>query len=541
MVQRNIVPIDITFGKGCGASQYHKGYYGLMLNGDGRYNVFMPGPQEVADLTGIAAGFRVVAFCLHVDVPLLAATDGTDTKIYQLATTWVEVANIASRVVAGPQALVSFNSVVAVAFGRVNPYQFSTNVTVNGTAYTFTASTKSAANADSANAFWVQSSGVITPRVAYATSPNDAYYTEDLTNGDATGTTATYLGTNNTSDNYVTSIIEDDAGAVLVGTRRVPWKLTGNWSTPERLFPEDFPDGPGEAGGQSDRLNFEDPEMIEGRIYMPYSGDELLEYDHGRVNKYMAPKHQGQNIPRMNLPINAMRAVGNTLILAIGTKNTNRIATYAPGGTSRISNSFGTTSELYYGQYIEDDEGTRWTWHGVTLVCTDPIRYMWLHEDSDYVYLASGDAESANLQQRRFKFVRTNPLFTLISSQIVLSLQTAQCEVLGIDLGLPFEIKRAKHIFLRTMGLASSTPSMEVEYKLSDYHVSTAYESAFVTFTDVNDGLNGRDFPANSEFRTMDVRFVEIPLDTATDLFGVLFDATIEVELTGEQSRRLRR
>lgn len=545
MVQRNqaLVPIKLTFGKGAGAAQYHEGYYGLCLNGDCRYGYFMAGPQEVADLTGIAAGFRVVAMTRHVDVPVLAATDGTDTRIYQLATTWVQIAAITGRVVAGPQALVSFNSVLAVGFGRVNPYQFSTNVTVDGTAYTFTASTKTAANADSANAFWVQSSGVVTSRVVYVTSPNDVYFTEDLTNGDATGSTATYLGTNNTSDNYVTSVIDGDDGRIIVGTRRVPWSLSGDLSTPERLFPEDFPDGPAEAGGQSDRQNFEGPVMIEGRIYYTFSGDELMEYDHGRVNKFMAPKWQGKNIPRMNLPINAMVAVGNTLILAIGSKNTgtNRVVTYAPGGTSRISNTFGTTSELYYGQYVEDDEGVRWTWHGIVLQATDPLRYMWFDEDTDYVYLASGDSEAANAQQRRFKFVKDNPLFHLISSQIVLSLGTAQCEVLGIDLGMPFAIKNARHIYLQTMGLASTVPSAEVEYKLTDYQVTAAFESAFATFTDVNDAMNGRDFPRDAEFRTMDLRFVLLPSDEATDKFAVLFDAELEVELTSERSRRPRK
>ena len=116
-----IVRVPLTFGKGCGAAQFFPGYYGIMLNGDGRYGVFMPGPQEVIDATGIAAGYRVVAACRHVDVPVIATTNGTDTKIYQLVTTWVLLATISSRVVAGPQALVSFNSVIAVAFGRVNP------------------------------------------------------------------------------------------------------------------------------------------------------------------------------------------------------------------------------------------------------------------------------------------------------------------------------------------------------------------------------------------------------------------------------------
>lgn len=538
-----LIVLPLTFGKGCGAAQFHKGHYGICLNGDCRYGYFMPGPQEIADLTGIASGYRVVAWARHVDVPVIATTNGTNTKIYQRTTIWDEIADIASRVVAGPQALISFNSVLAVGFGSANPYQFATDVTVDGSAYTFTASTKTAANADSANAFWVQSSGVVTPRVCYVTSPNQVYFTEDLTNADATGSTATELGTDNSTDNYVTSVIEDDTGRLLAGTRRQLWSLRGDYSRPERAIAEDFPDGPGEAGGQSDRQNFENPQMIEGRIYYIYSGDELLEYDHGRVNKYMAPKHQGKNIPRMNLPINAILAVGNTLLVWIGSANTatNRSVTYAPGGSSRIANTFGITSELYYGQYMEDETGTRWTYHGIVLQCTDLLRYAFFDEDSDFVYQSSGASESTDLQMTRFKFVKDNPLFHLISSQIVLSLQPAKIEVLGIDMGMAFDLKRAVRVSLQTMGLASAVPSMEVEYKLSDYFTTTAFETEFVTFVTDNDALNGRDFPRDSIFRTMDIRFVETPSDAGTDLFGILFGAELDIELTTERSKRPRK
>src|SRR3990167_8288582 len=144
-----------TFGRGCGAPVYRQGFYALCLNGDCSDGYFKPGPREAADATGIPAGFRVVAACLHVNVWHLATTNGTDTKILQLDTTWKTIATITSRV-ATYNGLVSFNSVLAVAFGSANPYQFSINVTVDGTAYTFTESTKTAANSKSANCFCVQ-------------------------------------------------------------------------------------------------------------------------------------------------------------------------------------------------------------------------------------------------------------------------------------------------------------------------------------------------------------------------------------------------
>ena len=123
----------------------------------------------------------------------------------------------------------------------------------------------------------------------------------------------------------------------------------------------------------------------------------------------------------------------------------------------------------------------------------------------------------------------------------MLSLQTAQCEVLGIDLGKPFDLKYARKVRLRTMGLADAVPSMEVEYKLTDYAVTGAFETSFVTFLADNDALNGRDFPRDSIFRTMDIRFNEIPSDASTDLFGVLYNAELEIEVTNDESERPRR
>ena len=184
------------FGQGAGAATFHQGYYGICLNGDCRFNFFMPGPREVVDLTGIAAGYRVVAECRHrdfltgqtADLPTIATTNNTDTKIYQLSTTWRLAATITSRV-ATANGLVSFKNVLAVAFGSGNAYQFATAQTADGLSVTFTASSKTAANASKANSFVVQNNGVLIPQVAYVVSPNELYLTQDLTNTDTTGST----------------------------------------------------------------------------------------------------------------------------------------------------------------------------------------------------------------------------------------------------------------------------------------------------------------------------------------------------------------
>ncbi len=522
------------FGNGAGATKFSPNWYGIALNADCSEGYAMPGPREEVDATGIPAGFRVVAACLHVNGWHLAVTDSTDTKILQLDTTWKTIATITSRV-ATYNGLVSYNSVLAVAFGSANAYQFSTNVTVNGTAYTFTASTKTAANALAANCFCVQTNGRALPRVAYVTDPSSLYFTEDLTNSDATGSSATFIGDPNSSNSYVTSLVEDDSGQLIIGTRRALWGIL-NEGEPQRLS-RDFEDGVADAGGQSDRRNFEAYATVEGRYYYIVSGNELLEYDHGDVNEYMAPKWQGTGIPRMGLPLNAITAVGSKIVLAMGTKNTLLGVAHAPGGTSRISNSFGTTSELWQGRYVQDENGNRrFGWHGVLLQCTDPLRFMWYAPSTNYLSLCSGDSELVNAQQIRCKYFRDSPLYHLVSSNIIRNTGTYQVEVLGIDLGLPFYIKRVKRIMLNTtqLGTSSSLPSLEVEYKITGDFIAGSFETEFVNFLTNEDAQAGRDFPSRSDFRTMDLRFVGV--GNATDnTYAILWDAELEFEQVGDQ------
>ena len=57
--------------------------YDLMTNGDSRWSEVIPGPLEVADMTGIAAGYYVVDWLKHNDVNIVATTNGTDTQIFR--------------------------------------------------------------------------------------------------------------------------------------------------------------------------------------------------------------------------------------------------------------------------------------------------------------------------------------------------------------------------------------------------------------------------------------------------------------------------
>ena len=71
------------FANGAGAFYHADGYYAVAAGADCRWGPAIPGPREVVDLPGIAAGFRVRASVRHNDVMIRGATNGTDTKLYR--------------------------------------------------------------------------------------------------------------------------------------------------------------------------------------------------------------------------------------------------------------------------------------------------------------------------------------------------------------------------------------------------------------------------------------------------------------------------
>lgn len=531
------------FGLGMGAIKFKPGYYLIGENFDARYGG--PGPREAIDLTGIATGFRVISWCKHVDVPVVATTNGTDTKIYQrLASTWGLLATLANRK-ALPNGLISFKNVLAIALttnaDAAVAYQFSSNITTDGTAYTFTASTKTAANSTKAIVFIAQVNGLTAPKVIYAVLPNEIYFTEDLTNGDGTGSTASYIGpqpsnANGTYSDYITNLVEDYTGEVLICLRHDIYSMDSGGKVWRRTW-EEFPDGISDAGGQSDRPNFELAIKSNGRIYFNYAGYEILEWHRGDINKYFAPKNIANGlIPRLELPINAMCAAGGYIILAIGIKDTTKKSvTYAPGGSAQLSSTINATSEIYFGRYEEDV----FVWHGSLLTCTDALRFMWFDDDSSYVYLASGDLESADLQQRRFLFYTQSPLSVITSSIINLNTGTWKVDPGRIDFDSPFDLKYIESIFLHCFGLG--VPTLQVLYKLtSDYD-----NSAFTSWEIFSNNLRaeiGSVFPeqARSGFRTMHLQFNGVG-DSSGNTYAILDEATLRVKSFPERHKsRLR-
>ncbi len=487
---------------GAGALKARPGAYQIAEDWNGVYGI--PGPREVADLTGIAANFRVYQMLKHADVLFAVTSDGTDTKVYRKETgAWAEKATITGRVPFGPQSAVSFKDVLAIGFVS-GAYYYSTNIA--GGTYTFVASTKTSNHAAQAWHFCVQSNGLLTSRVAYMVL-NEFYVTEDLTNTDGVGINATYIGDTSSTQNYATSICEEPGSPrLLIGMRHALYTIHQEPSYDgifEKLT-EDFPDPPPDAGGQSDRYNFENPQLVAGMVVYPIVGyDCLLWRGAGQpYDRYFAPRWVSDcKLPRADLPINTMVSVagGAFLLLFMGSKNTSTLKdiTYWPGGNAHIAAQFTTNSEMWIGQ--PTDNGM--VWHGVALRVSNPLRYAFWDEDDAFLYMASGDAETVNLQMTRCTFPVDNPL----NHPATLNNGGWKVEYGALDFGDEWTTKRWEHFSTRTLGLASTVPSLTVEYKVTPEDDTAAFQS-FTTFTDGPRGRMGEEFPQEVAGETLHIR-----------------------------------
>ena len=503
------------FDLGAGAQQQAPGFYQLGVNFDGRYGI--PGPREVVDLTGIAANFRPRIYLRHADTLLCIASDGSTTRVYRKETTWVTKVD---QLDGGAQNqdltgvvtdAVSFKGILAIALGSAQAYVFTSATTATGQTWDFTTSTKTVSNAKYANYFLVQANGLLNPRVVYGRSPNEIYYTEDLTNGDATGVLPTYIGDTAAAQQQINSLTQDATGKILVGTRRyLYWVNLEDGTVQEVAGP--YADGLGDAGGGSDRNNFEAPTHLAGKIYYPIEGRDLGEWDPVRLrfNPFMAPRHLNPNLPRLDLPINAMCRAGTWLVLFIGSKNTasNKSVTYAPHGNSLLANVFTTASEMWVGAYV----GDTFVWHGVLLECSNPLRVAFWDEDDGYLYMGSGDAESADLQASRCLFYSDNPLNHLSGGNVVLNAGTWQVDLGEMDFGSPFDPKRAVEVFTEALGLSGTlgtAPSLAVSYKLTPAYDATAF-TTLETYYVNSRALNGDRFRTGAVFRAMRLRITGV-------------------------------
>ncbi len=493
------------FPMGCGLMDARPGGYQLASNFDGRYGI--PGPREVADLTGIAANFRVYQILKHADTNVAITSDGTDTKVYRVETTWVLKATISTRVPTGPQCAVSFKGILAIGFTGGNPYQYTPDVGAG--AWTFTASTKTAGNAEQATCFLKQTTGVPAPKVVYALSPNEIYYTFDLTNTDGVGTNPTYIDDTSSTQNYVTSIAEEPGtGRILVGMRHALYTILQeppNEGVVIKLT-EDFPDGILDATGQSDRKNFEGPVLLGGAVYYPVQGYDILVWRAGTgYDLQGAPRHiSGVKLPRMDLPINALVRAGPFLVAFLGTKTPNSVKslTNHPLTTATLAGTLSSTSDMYVG--VPTSEGI--VWHGILLECTNPLRYAYFDEDDGYLTMASGDAELINVQTTRCLFTIDNPSFRSIGSAVILNTGTWKLEFGAIDMGDAWTSKRWDSVQINAIGVSNG--SLEVEYVVLPDYLASAFETDFATFTTSASAFQGAAFPDETVGTRMHLRLV---------------------------------
>ena len=498
-----------------------------------RFGEVIPGPLEVVDMTGIAAGYYFLDQIKHNGVNIQATTNGTDTRVYrEEASAWVLKATFAG-VVAGSHCLLSFhdgtNSTLVCFLTASVAWQYSTDDGTN-----WTASTR-AGNSKFGNMGIVRQNARVSADVLYVRNPNETYTSTSMVNGGAAADTGSTIG-DGSAQTYFNSVVEatDGTNVVIFGMRNAGWSMDSSGATFRMTrFVED---PPADAGGTSDRRNFEAYAVRGGRIYYIVSDYELWEYYQGVWNEDMAPYHQavnnGADIPRLHLPINAVVNAGGWIVVALGDKNsaTNRVLTFSPGGTNLLINTLGVTSELYVGA----PQGDSFVWHGSILTCTDPLRGLWFDPDDSYLYLASGDAELINEQSRRCYFATSNPLTAGTTSVVTLNNGAITVETGIISGKYPFDAVVPISIKCIARGLASSAPSLAIAYRfVGDFDTSSGY-TTLETFVDSQRAMSGTRFPRMRSFATGRLRFTLTGTGTT---YGIL--KSIEVILAPFEESKL--
>ena len=512
--QQGITESFEDFSRGLGAFVHERGYYGLAENADLRWKgIVMPGPREVVDMTGIAATFRVRKRVLHNGVNMLVTTDLTDTKVYREETgAWALKATFAGAV--GTD-IATFEGVVAVALGAGTAYQYSSD---DGTSWN--ASTK-AGNAKYANFFCVAQPADSEAKAWYVRNPSDVFVTADLTNAGASTTSST-VGDNN-ADAF-NCFEQDDTGLLLMGKRHYLYTMDSVGKVRVVAGPYRYI-ATSEAGGSAGLANFANPVQIAGRFYFPVEDVRLIEYDHGVITEDLQPAAFGPQYVRLTLPLNALAAANGWLVLALGSSQSTTIRSSDGGSSflgSILGNTLGATSELYFGRYENGPNGREWVWHGILLVCTKLLKYMWYDDATSYLYLAGSEAALVNLQQYRAFVAPSNPLTTKQGGNVILS------RLWYLDTGIYYQnqpnvIKTLRKMYARTGVLSASFPVVGVAYRINDDYESGGF-TVLAEWDSAATARSGSSFPASKTFRGVRFRFYG-QSGAAANTYGVLYNA----------------
>ena len=514
------------FAGGLGWKNHESGDngYGITLNAITRFGGLLNGLKEVAEPTGIAAGFRGIKQIKHNDVNIRITWNGTDSKIYRIeAAVWALKETVVN---ARCWDVVSFhdgtNSILAVAYGADAAFRYSTDDGGTWTASTF------AGTSDNPKYFLNQQNNLSAPRVLWIVDPNQLYFATSLINGTTVSTSSTIAGAG--AQEYFTGIVQNNIGVVYTGKRH---RLYAYANGPSVVVAGPYNDPIAEAGGQSDRYNFENPQvMSNGWIIFQVEGVDLKAVRDRDIQTQLAPRwtpqKNGWMLPRLELPINCMQVVGDNLVVALGIGDTTKRSVVSlPGGTTLVQNSFVATSELYTGVM----DGDNLVWYGSELTCTSLLRGMFYDEDDGYLYLFSGASESADLQARRCYFLLTAPDVTLVSSNLQMNVtDVAVLETALIGAETPFDREILEYLKCNVLMLASTVPSLRVDYRfVPESDTSTAYV-ILETYTDPVRALIGTAFPrwATSTMGRLQLRLAADSTSTP-DRFGKLISAELMI------------
>lgn len=495
---------DISdLSRGLGRFEFAPGYYFMGTSVDTRYRgVVMPGPRPIADLTGIAANEKVVR---HIRI----GADNwviTTTTAYRSASgtgNWTELgANGAGWVAGNPTDIIAYqvsggNPVVAVAMGSAAAYQYTVD---NGT--TWVTSTK-AENAKYANYFTLGHDAVTgNTKIWYVRNPNELYSTFDLTNNHP-GITPTFIG-DYVNDEF-NSVLEFH-GVVLCGKRRYLYDGFGTIvAGPYRSYATS---NDGTLTGyptHSANANFENPTILEGRIYYPVEDVRIIEYDGQSITEGVEPSAWGA-APNLHLPINGMCAVGSELWVAIGSETPNLlIDAMLPGRFNLIGNVYSTgASRIFAGRRQPDGS---WQWHG-SLIATDSgnrCRLLWYDDTTSMLYFPSGAQELINTSQRRAFVALKHPL-ALANGSTVISLFTGSWEVETSIYyqNQPNVTKTLRYASAKARVAASGT--LALLYRTATEETAVAY-TGLVSWSTQALAETGTAFPASTTFKGVRVLF----------------------------------
>jgi len=498
--------------------------YAITTNAITRFGGLLNGLKEVVDMTGIAAGYRVIKQIKHNDVNIRITWNGTNSRVYREESgAWALKETVSS---ARAWDIVSFhdgtNSILAVAYGADTAFRYSVN---DGSAWT--ASTFSG-TADNPKFFLNQQNNLTGPRVLWCVDPNELYFAPSLVNGTTISTSSTVGGADAQDD--FNCLIQNNIGVVYLGKRHYLYAYANG---PSVVVAGPFNDPPADAGGQSDRDNFENPQvMANGWIIFQVEGYDLIAIRDREIRLGQAPRAtpemNGWNLPRLDLPINAMQVVGNNLIVAlgIGDPSNKRSVVSRAGAANLLQNTFVSTSELYSG--IIDASGNL-IWHGSELTCTDLIRGFAYDENDGYLYMFSGASESADLQATRCFYFLSGQEITLSSSNLQMNVTNpAILETAVVGSTNPFNREVWEYLKCMTTMLASAVPSLRVDYRIVPEHDTSSAYTVLETYADEQRALNGTAIPRTATSTVGRLQF-RLTADSSStpDRFGVLRSAEL--------------